>query len=291
MVEDDAELHLVIASPPSVFDAAVLLRTLYSALGPSGWRANIIGLGGKQLHRLVVESRVPVSVIRGSVSLEAPEELAQPVYIVDNRGEPAWRLEKPSTIVVDYSGFYARGLEGRAKRVRGAQLPSQTYEAVTLIYEFFVRRRDWRPMGEAVSVDPRSGLYLARKVLEALRVFDNYLLLEPNTVVYTLRRVYMRNALLLDPERYEAEIDPVSGRVRERILVKAYTRRGLREKGLVEAVFDGSTLIVRDWGGERFRITIDPYHRVACAAPGLCASAEKTPGQAEPVPPQQEETE
>ncbi len=262
---------MVIASPPDVFDAAVLLRVLYTALGSRGWRAYIIGLGGKQLHRLVVESRVPAQVVRDRVSLTAPASHPEPVYVVDNRGEPAWLLETPSTIVVDYSGFYARGLGDPVRRVRGAGLPSQTYEAVGVFYEFLVRRRSWVPRGEPWSVDPRSGLYLARKSLEALKVFDNFFLLEPSTIVYTLRRVYMREGLLLDPKRYNVDVDPVEGRARQEIEVEAYTRHSLRPRGVIRIVFRDFTLEVSDWRGLRYRIVLDPFHRTACAAPGLCA--------------------
>lgn len=250
---------------------AVIVRTLYTGLGPRGWVVSVTGLGGKQLHRLVAESRVPARIVASRVRLEAPPRIWGPVYVVDNRGRPAWELgDPPGTLVVDYAGFYQRSLES-ATLVSAAGFPSKTYEAVAVVYEFFLRRRGWGPrVSEAYSVDPRSGLYLARKALEALRVFDNYPLLEPNTIVYTVRRVYMRHGLLIDPDGYSIAIDPVEGRLREEIRLKAYTRRGLRERGIIEAVFDGERLEVRDWEGLRYRIVIDASAGRACAAPELC---------------------
>ena len=273
MVEEDCGTHVVVASPPSLFDAAVILRTLYTGLGASGWCATIIGLGRRIPSRLVLESRVPVSVILGNVRLQAPGQIAEPAYIVDNRGVAAAELDAPATLVVDYSGMLEKAWSG-LQRVSGAGFPSLTYEAVVTIYEFFIRERSAAPSLEPRSSDVRKGLYIARKALEALRFYDNYPLLEPNTILYALRRVYMSEGFIVDPRDYSIKINPVDGSVREVIEGQAYSRRGLRHVGRVTLVFDGYTLRVSDWRGEKYVVTVDPETGTACIAAGFCVERE-----------------
>ncbi len=253
-----------------MFDAAVLLRTLYTAIGPEGWRLYISGLGGKLPLKLLSESRVPVSVATERVTVNKLPEPQGRVYVVDPRGIPAWSLEAPDLLVIDYTGM-ARRLYSGATPVSAAGLPALTYEAAALIYEFVVRRRSWEPDKTPFSRDPRQGLYLARKMLEAVTVFDNYIVLEPTVITYTLRRVYLSKGLLIDPEAFRIDVDPVSGTVREEVRLRAYNRR-LKPKGCIVAKFDGFVLLVEDWEGTAFKITVDAAHMKACAAPGLCVS-------------------
>ena len=266
---------MVVTTPPSLFDAAVLARTLYTALGTRGWRLTIIGIGRKLPMKLISESRLPVSVAKANISTELDSEPAGPVYIADSRGEPAWRLDPPRAIIIDYGGAFASGFRD-ARRVRGLGVPSLTYEAITLIYEFFIRRNNWRPdYSKAFSRDVRSGLYLARKILEAVQVLDNYVVLEPSVLAFTIRRVYMNKGLVIDPIKANIEIDVVEGRVHQRIVLKAYSMRGLRDAGDIEVVFDGETVDIHDKDGLAYRIVIDAYRRIACSAPSLCTGRKE----------------
>jgi hypothetical protein len=271
MVEDyAAELHVVVASPPSVFDAAVIARTLYTGLGTAGWTLYVTGLGRRFPVRLLTESRLPAAVARERIILDRLPETRGRVYVVDPRGRPAWSLEEePSVLLVDYAGLLRRALD--AEPVSGAGFPSLTYEAATVIYEFFIRRRvPPPPSGErAHSEDPRTGAYLARKLLEALTVFDNYVVLEPSVVVYTLRRLYTSRGLILDPAGYRFDIDPVTGGIREEIEMRLYDKR-LRPRGNVVAVFDGVVFRLMEDGRETYAVEIDSARGVACLAPGFC---------------------
>ncbi|HID41542.1 MAG TPA: hypothetical protein EYP33_05235 [Pyrodictium sp.] len=270
MVEDNVDLHVVITTPPSIFDAAVLARTLYTALGREGWKLTIIGMGRRLPLKLISEARLPVSVALSNISMELEAEPSEPVYIIDNRGEPAWNLEPPRTIIIDYGGTFAASFHD-AKRVRGLGAPSLTYEAITVLYEFFVRRKSWGPAySRAFSRDIRSGVYLARKVLEAIQVFDNYIVLEPSVIAFTLRKVYLNKGLLVDPDTFKLEVNVVDGAVEEHIMLKTYSIRGLRSIGNIEVKFNGEVLEIHDQEGTAYRIVIDAYRRIACCAPGLC---------------------
>lgn len=273
MVDENCGTHIVIASPPTLFDAAVLLRTLYTGLGASGWCTTLIGLGRRVSSRLVAESRVPVRVLLSNVRLEPPEKLAEPAYVVDSRGVPASGLEKPATLVVDYSGVIRRAWGGLLS-VSGARFPSLTYEAVVTLYEFFIRRRGPATIVEPRSEDVRKGIYIARKALEALRFYDNYPLLEPNTLLYALRRIYMGEGFIVDPGDYSIRINPVEGTVREVIEGRAYSRKGLKHVGSITIVFDGYTLKISDWRGDRYVVTVDPETRTACVHAELCIGNE-----------------
>ncbi|BEP17082.1 hypothetical protein PYJP_04340 [Pyrofollis japonicus] len=272
MVEDNANVHVIIVTPPSVFDVAVILRALYTGLGPRGWKLTIVGLGNKLPLKLVTESRTPVSVVRENVStlLEEPSE---PIYIVDPRGSPAWLHPPPRSIVIDYSGSYSSKLSS-AKRISSLGLNSLTYETIGIVYEYWIRKI---PQQRKISLEPysrdvRSGLYIAKKALEALSVFDNYVLLEPSVLAYTLRKVYIANRILLDPSSTEVKIDHIEGKVLETISIEAYSARNLRKIGYITLTYREGVLEIRDIDGLAYRIIIDINRKQACSAPDLCVS-------------------
>ena len=241
-----------------------------------------MGLGRRLPLRLLTESRIPASIARQNIVLDRLPEPAEPSYIVDPRGRPAWEKPKaPSLLLVDYSGAMRRLYN--AEPVAGASLPSLTYEAGTVVYEFFARRRVTPPPSgsNAYSKDIRAGLYLARKLLEALSVFDNYYVLEPSTVAYTLRRIYINRGLLLDPASYSIDVDPVTGEVREVVKLQVFTKR-LSPVTHVVAKFDGKVVEVVEGEETVFRIEFDPPRMTACAAPGLCVTTAKSDEQVLP---------
>jgi hypothetical protein len=272
MIENNADVHVIVITPPSIFDVAVILRTLYAGLGPRGWRLTVVGLGSKLPLKLITESRTPVSIVRKNVSTLL-EEPGEPIYIVDPRGSPAWQHPPPSSIVIDYSGSYSSKLSS-AKRISSLGLNSLTYESIGIIYEYWIRRipRQKHTSLEPYSKDIRSGLYIAKKVLEALSVFDNYVLLEPSVLAYTLRKVYIANRILLDPSSTEVRIDHIDGKVSETISIEAYSARNLRKIGQIILEYKEGVLDIYDIDGLAYRIIIDINRKQACSAPGLCVS-------------------
>ncbi|ABM80720.1 hypothetical protein [Hyperthermus butylicus] len=275
MVEDDAEFHFVIYTPPSLFDAAVIARTIYAGLGVKrNWRIHIVGVGSRIPIKLLLESRIPIGLALERIRTKEPHIVSgEDVYIVDSRGRPAWEFgREPRVLVVDYSGVYASQLEDkRAVRVRGLGLQSITYEAISVIYEFFIRRMYGKRGVKHITGDIRSAVYLARKLVEIMSNFDNYVLVEPNAVVYVLRRVYLSEGILLDPAKYSITVDPVAGSVSQVIEMNAYTRR-LRPLGKVYARLEDEVFSVEDWRGVRYRFYIDKARRAVCVTPDYCVS-------------------
>ncbi len=251
-----------------MFDAAVLLRTLYVGLGATGWRFHLLA-PRSWLPRLVRESRVPPSVILSRVSWGAPK-LEEPVVVVDAGGVPAWSLGfKPRSLVVDYSGTISRQLHD-AVRVSGLGSTALTYEAVAVVYEFYIRRPPEAPTatapGEAegrLMLDARRLFYLARKMLEAVTVYDNYMVLEPSTVAYTLQRVFEGDGAIVEAYRTWLELDHVEGVARQHIEVRLYSRR-LEPRGTITIKYSRGTAVLETSSGERIVFELRPGEGVAC---------------------------
>ncbi len=273
MIKENPNPHVIVITPPSVFDAAVILRTLYAGLGVKDWRLTIVGLGRRLPLRLIVESRTPVEVLRASVSTEL-EEPKKPVYVVDPRGKPAWSLPPPSSLVIDYSGTYSSKLS-EAQRVRSLGLNSLTYEAIGVIYEYWIRRLTrTMPQLEPYSRDIRSGVYIARKSLEAITVLDNYIILEPSIIIYTLRKIYLSQRSIIDPKTTTIRISHINGLVREEIEATMYSAKSYSILGSVRITYASGILEIIDNKGLAYRILIDPARKKACSAPGLCISLD-----------------
>jgi hypothetical protein len=281
MVEGYGETHVILYTPPSHFDAAVILRTLYTGLGVNvAWKLHIIGLGRRLRPKLISDSRVPVRIALERLSLEEPDYSGGCVFVVDSRGKPVWQVEeKPSFIVVDYTStsFNEARVEACVERVSALGLPIPTYEAVAVIYATLIRPLYLTPRGslDTFYTDARKAVYLARKLVEAMKTFDNYLLFEPNTIVYVLRKVYVEEGYILDPERYSITISPADGVVAEAITMAAYDRR-MKLRGRVEVEIGRDSIVVRDWRGVRFKFHIDRLRRLICVEEGGCVSPRDT---------------
>jgi len=276
MIDDDAaKLHVIIASPPSLFEVSVVARTLYTGLGPRGWRLYAIGIGRRMPVKLLTESRIPVTVARSNIVLDKLPDVKATVFVIDPRGEPISRLgEKPRVLLVDYSGSL-RGALG-AKPVSGLGAPLLAYEAAVVIYAAYIREQSRRRISgdTAYSDDIRSGVYVARKVLEAIRVFDNYVLLEPSIVAHTVKRVLAPRGYVVDPTHYTVNIDPVEGKVLETIRLQVYDKK-LREQGDARITYNGYIVSIECCGKLLYRIEVDPERGQACNAPGLCVTRDK----------------
>ncbi|GEM_PF-3229648 len=273
MVKDNCDIHILITNPPSLFDISTILRTLYAGLGPSCWRVLITGI--KRLPiKLISDSRVPVDVVKRNVVLGGRLEdfIRKPLVIVDPRGKSAHSVEvSPRCILVDYRGVISSALDKEDSiRVSSLRLPSITYEATGVIYEFLIRRRRTEVSFEPRYKNIREAIYIAKKLVEAIKTFDNYAIFEPNTVAYVVRRVYLGHKLLLDPVLTRININHVSGEVTEEIHMKAYSSYNLREEGSVTIKLVGNTVEIIENSKTVYRFYIDPVQRKLCIDRDYC---------------------
>ena len=257
-----------------MFDAAVIARTLYAGLGPGGWKLVVLGLGSKPPTKFVVEARLPVPIVQSYTVFGAlPTSLPKPVLVVDPKGEPAWNVnvETPFTLVVDYTGSLRPSLGGYIP-VSSLGSNMLTYEAIAVIYELLVSRRERNlvePSIEGLSV--REALYLARKLLEALTIVDSYYHVDVNAVAYALRNVLLGRGLLADLENAVLEYEPAGPQYTYRLRVALYSVRGLEKRGHVEAVIDLYNGFA-EFRGPGFHATfaLDAEAGTVCVDKGLC---------------------
>ncbi len=260
----------------------MIARTLFTGLSDCCWKLWVSGLGGRVPVEFVTYSRVPVAVVKGRVSFgKLPDitALPKPVLVVDPKGKPIDSfvkddgLRKGFTLVVDYTGSL-KPLIGRYQPVSSLRLNLLTYEAIAVIYATAIRvaeppeaRNEWRGRLEV-----REALYLARRLIDSLRICDSIPTMDFHEVAYTLRNMYMRRRILLDLE--EAETIYRAGSLRVRLRLGKYHQRDLKRLGTVELVLEGSKARLIDDGETLAEITVDLYERRACLTRDLCVTAE-----------------
>ncbi|MET1128046.1 MAG: hypothetical protein ABWW70_01860 [Thermoproteota archaeon] len=232
--------------------------------------------------RLIREAKIPVKVALSNIKTElnSSELVRRPVYLVDPRGVPAATLDQePSTLVLDYGPGQplARVLD-IDERVRGLGSPMLTYETAMIVYEFFVRRRKGaRPVVGRPSLSIRQAMYIARKILEAMNYFDNYILLEPNTIIFVVRRALLPHGMLVDPYKTEIRLDHVTGAVEETIIMDVYDSRTLSNVGKALLHFDGNLVVLETPQG-RLEVVVDPSRKRACIGEDICVREGKDEG-------------
>ncbi len=244
------------------------MRTLYASLGPSGWTLH--GYRAGKLGRIVVDSRTPVPLalrqyrvigdlgrLKGFV-----EKLVEEKYVVYNvRERGGARLEAgfwPNrvAVVIDYRGELAPLLDELAKPVTFRGYPL-VYEAVLFIHLYAMSRRQRASYTQPAIEDPRLYMGFARKLGEAIRVFDNHLLVEPTTVSYILSKLLRRRGLVAEPSEATVRLDYYNGSKLEEVKVPLYSVKGLRRVG--EAIVKLGTSYVELVlpRGEHYRYVLD----------------------------------
>jgi hypothetical protein len=286
MVEDHRDLyHFVIASPPDVFDAAILARTIYTSLGVHRWKLFIAGLGSKPPLRFILDSRLPLSVIKERLVFGAyPDHDYPTVLVVDPRGKPIDSVDldkrSPTLVVIDYTGSYVATLSD-VQRVSALGLSVLTYEAVATIYALarkassLLRGRP-SPVYEG-TLNLREAIYIARKLAEVLRIVDSYPFIDVNALGYVVRNVFLARKLLAEVDRAELEYRPAS--FRARLHIKLYSLKSLREAGSLELVIDNEAVELLEDRKPILRLHVDYDRRVVCIAKDLCLK----PGRGEEV--------
>lgn len=234
------DVNVVLVGVSSEFDAAVIARTLYAGLGASGWKVHIIPKRRLSMTRLIVESRVPVSIALKNVRVyrknELPHQLAEPIILVD-----------PSTTshsIPDYASLIICLDENLCSRFSTSQrvsilgLSNPVYEAIAILYISHIRRvaRTQYPANKPREDVVGKLIYFARKCLEALASFDNYTVIEPSVLVFALRKALIGEGYLIDLHRVEISFS--LGQVIEKLYLDIYDAKTFRHLGLAMVVYD-----------------------------------------------------
>jgi len=266
-------LDVVLVGVSSEFDAAVIARTLYAGLGASGWTVHVIPRRRLDLARLIVESRIPVTIALENVRVyrrnRFPEQLAEPLILVDPTTSSSQRIPNYSSLIVCLDKNMCSRFS-TVQRVSVLGLSNPVYETIAILYMSRIRRTTRarypanKPEGDVVG----KLIYFARKCLESLSSFDNYTVLEPSVIVFALRKALIDEGFLLDLRR--AEITFTFGHVVEKLYLDVYDSKTLRHLGLALLVYDSKSNILHLSNipilGD-YKLSIDAERKRVCLGP------------------------
>ncbi len=235
--------------------------------------------GNVKIWKIVVDSRVPISIVKERIKYykRLEDNLVRQfnpktTVIVDPQGEYIGSLSiEPKTLVVCYDECKLQELP----RIKVIGLPSLTYEAIAAIYAFYIRSKE--PTKTIPHCDnplpPRDLLYLSRKILESVQVFDNYYVLEPSAIANVVKKLLSRYGLLAYPHKTVISFDNVNGSMMECIVVEVYNKALNKLYESIVKVKDRLVEITIPSLGE-FKAAIYPEESIICTCRIGCISGE-----------------
>jgi len=242
------------------FQSAVITRFLYYSTGLEGIDLYVSGL--KKIGPFVRYSKIPIKVIKEKVKFDIPDGN---FLLVHPKGK---RLEEVD--IKNYDGFlvdFSGKIGGEAVRSLGISLLH--YEAISLFARLFL-------VEKKIDIDLEGGdirdkLYFARKILEGIEFMDNYYIISPRLLLFSLKNFEKKYGILVDLERTEIEL---SDKLVEKIYIKFYDYR-LNEIDKDVIVLEGNYLEIPVLIGKnkkRFRFYIDFDRRMVFVSNNLYIS-------------------
>ncbi len=284
-------LNIIYIEPADMFYPGVLLRTAYSALGDRLRKFLIVSRKKINIGDLARYSRLPLRKFREIVSIRNENVDVRPDIIVSPDADKVdreilGRIEKLKereniTIVIDERGIM-KNIDATYFNTGTFNHPA--YEAVSLLYILYIRdlaERSPTYYSQVIEdVDYGELIYFMRNLSSSILSVDNYPILDPRTVVYTLRHVFRNHGLFLDIANVSIDVDYLDGRVIEKIEVDIYRYKSLEYVRSDEIKFDGYSLdtLFISRRGEIIRIVlnVDPDRRKICLRPDICVSSEES---------------
>lgn len=259
----------------------MIARTLYTSLGPEGWRLYVYGNNARRLiAKAQLESRIPLQIFKDKVIVSKRDVASrvsrqQTLLVVDRAGAPITELmnrlprDEDIGIIVDYTGNVI-DKEVKAYRVTGLGTEYLAYEASIVVY-FLARyhRRTQPPLEKDIFPEPLLALNVARRVREALVELDGYYVLEPNTFSYSLAKLLKRRMrVIIEPTETSIVIDHTVGKPKQRIRLTVYSLSKLKriKEALVE--LEGEVLKIEGIFRETLKLYIDLSCGKICLDPG-----------------------
>jgi len=190
------------------FQSAVITRFLYYSTGLEGIDLYVSGL--KRIGSFVRYSKIPIKVIREKIRFDIPNG---DFLLVHPKGK---RLDEVD--IKNYDGFlvdFSGKIKGEAVRSLGVSLLH--YEAISLFARLFLV--DNKANINLEDDEIRDKIYFARKILDGIEFIDNYYIISPRLLLFSLKNFEKKYKILVDLERVEIEL---GDRLTERIYVKFY---------------------------------------------------------------------
>ncbi len=280
-------LNIIYIEPRDIFYPGVLLRTAYSALGKSLNKFILISKRRINMGDLARYSRIPVPRFSEIVRIcnEYVNINIQPDIVISSQARPdtskigdITKLKDKGelTVLIDETGTYDNNIP---IYFRTGLFNNLAYEAVSLLYILYIRDRSTfsKRVSTVQNVDYGELIYFMRNIASSITYIDNYPMIDPRTVVYTLRHVFRNHRMFIDISDSDIRIDYSTNSISERIKIDIYRYKDLQYIRSEYILFDGSILdtVFIDKNGDIIRIefNIDPDKRTICVGDNLCISA------------------
>jgi len=191
------------------FQSAVITRFLYYSTGLEGIDLYISGL--KKIGPFARYSKIPIKVIKERIKFDIPNGSFLLIHPKGKRLEEV-DIKKYDGFLVDFSGK----VMGEAVRSLGISLLH--YEAISLFARLFLVEKDKVDI-DLKDEDIIDKLYFARKILDGIEFMDNYYIISPRLLLFSLKNFEKKYKILVDLERTEIEL---SDKLVEKIYVRFY---------------------------------------------------------------------
>ncbi len=283
---------VVYAYPEDEFYPAVILRTLYAALGLRDVAMYIIPRKRIRVDYVARYGRVPVELLKERVAiiqdphrvLELLKKSSLKILLLTSdiglnvqscSASLVEKLEMESTaIVIDELGILARAIaEDREllKRVLCSISKSRygklAYDAIGVLYHVCIKKIAHKieiPEQELGDLSLSELFYLMKHVLDSCKIIDNFLVVSPRALVYTLRHMFLNRGIFLDLVETKLMFDHVRGECVEEIVVDVYRSRTLEYLGRYTCTLRGRMLevpYIREDGSIKYlKLYIDYEH-------------------------------
>ena len=297
---------VIYAHPEDEFYPAVVLRTLYVATGLRDVSMYIIPRRRIKLDNIVRYSRVPVELFKEKIHivqdyitvLSQIRNSDSKILIITSLPDIQFQSSLPIcnydilgtvdsrslVLIIDELGVLTRSLsedEELRKRVLCISPRSRygklAYDAIAVIYHLFVRRLTVTveiPEQELGDLDLSELFYLMRHILDSCKVIDNFLIVSPRTLVYTLRHIFLDRGVLVDLVETKLVFDHVNGSCIQEIVIDLYRSRTLEYLGRYTCTLRGRILEVpylsRSGDVRLLKFYIDYERGRVCFSRDLC---------------------
>ncbi len=302
-------IQLVYANPRDIFYPAVVLRTAYIATGMENIQTILLSKKFFKISDLARFSRLPAEYIDKILILPAEDVVLQevktfnPNFIVlvsDKIKEyeeikeinvECLKKSEKVTVIVDDVGEFAEKvfndleLHDRCYKFWTGVFKRPCYETIALMYELVIRDIPERCVKyfeqDLSKVDISELFYILSHVKDSIFTLNNFVLVNPRTVVFALRHVYLNHGYYVDMVCTDVKLDHVRGHAEEIIKISIYDSKRLLKLWDDEVKLEGRVLeiplIAKDGSVVRVRMFLDVDKSRIIVSKDLVYTGRETP--------------